>query len=451
MENLGKREQWGSRLGFILATAGSAVGLGNIWRFPYMAGEYGGAAFVLIYLVAVLLIGFPLMATEIALGRKTQRNPVGAFSSLSPGTPWKLVGSLTVITAFFILSYYSVIGGWSLSYMSKSIFVGLKPTTDYEALFVNHISNVWSPIIWHGVFMLLTIGIIASGVVKGIQKWSKILMPALFVLLIVLVLRAVTLEGASEGLAYYLKPDFSKITIETIQAAISQAFFSLSIGMGPLITYGSYLGKKENIADNVGWVAGMDTLVAFLAGFAIFPAVFAMGFKPNAGAGLAFITLPAVFAHIPLGSFFGFVFFVLLTIAALTSAISLLEAVVAWGIDQKGWNRKKASICIGFFVFLVGLPPTLGYSVLSNITFLDMDILDTYDFITNSIILPLTGLLTCVFAGYVWKVQNVTDEINQPKGAITFGALYKFLILIIIPIAVFSIMVVNLVQKFFVK
>ncbi|HHW71525.1 MAG TPA: sodium-dependent transporter [Clostridiales bacterium] len=448
MEKTEQREQWGSRLGFILAAAGSAVGLGNIWRFPYVAGENGGAAFIIIYLIAVILIGFPLMCTEVALGRKSQKNPVGAFSALSQKKYWKIVGILIVVVAAFILSYYSVIGGWSLAYMSKSVMSGFKPGIDYEELFGSHISQIGVPIIWHGLFMILTLAIIESGVIKGIQKWSKILMPSLFLLLIAMALRSLTLPGATGGIEFFLKPDFSKITFSTIQAAISQAFYSLSIGMGPLITYGSYLGKEDNIPDNVGWVAGMDTMVAIIAGLAIFPAVFAMGYAPDAGAGLAFITLPAVFSQMPGGSLFGFIFFLLLSVAALTSAMSLLEVVVAWLIDEKGWDRRKASIGLGIVIFIIGLPATLGYSVLSDVKFLGMDLLDTYDFITNNMVLPITGLFTCLFAAYVWKTEKVMEEINNPKGKLSFGSLYRILIMVIIPIAICFIMVMNLIEKF---
>lgn len=448
MEKTEQREQWGSRLGFILAAAGSAVGLGNIWRFPYVAGENGGAAFIIIYLIAVILIGFPLMCTEVALGRKSQKNPVGAFSALSQKKYWKIVGILIVVVAAFILSYYSVIGGWSLAYMSKSVMSGFKPGIDYEELFGSHISQIGVPIIWHGLFMILTLAIIESGVIKGIQKWSKILMPSLFLLLIAMALRSLTLPGATGGIEFFLKPDFSKITFSTIQAAISQAFYSLSIGMGPLITYGSYLGKEDNIPDNVGWVAGMDTMVAIIAGLAIFPAVFAMGYAPDAGAGLAFITLPAVFSQMPGGSLFGFIFFLLLSVAALTSAMSLLEVVVAWLIDEKGWDRRKASIGLGIVIFIIGLPATLGYSVLSDVKFLGMDLLDTYDFITNNMVLPITGLFTCLFAAYVWKTEKVMEEINNPKGKLSFGSLYRISIMVIIPIAICFIMVMNLIEKF---
>ncbi|QGG47547.1 sodium-dependent transporter [Heliorestis convoluta] len=445
--NNGHREQWASRIGFILAAAGSAVGLGNIWRFSYVAGEQGGAAFVFIYLIAILLIGYPLMVTEIAIGRKTQKNPIGAFKSLAPDTPWWIVGALGVLTAFVILSFYSVVAGWSLAYTFKA-FGGFVPGLDYEGIFISHITDVYMPIFWHAAFMILTLVIIASGVVKGIQRWSKVLMPLLFAILLALVVRGLTLEGAGAGVAFYLTPDFTEISGETFLTALGQAFFTLSLGMGALITYGSYLSQKENVSDSAGWVVGMDTLVALLAGFAIFPAVFAIGFDPAGGVGLAFITLPAVFAEMPLGGLFGFLFFLLLTIAALTSAISLLEVVVAWLIDEKGWDRLKASMLMGLIIFVVGLPPTLGYSVLSGVTIFGMDILDTYDFLSGNILLPLGGLLTSIFAGYIWRAKSVIDEANNPKGKIVFGQWYGYVIQYLLPLAIGAVLIWGIISTF---
>ncbi|KAB2952389.1 sodium-dependent transporter [Heliorestis acidaminivorans] len=444
----GNREQWASRFGFILAAAGSAVGLGNIWRFSYVAGDQGGAAFVLIYLIAIILIGYPLMVTEIAIGRKTQQSPIGAFKSLAPDTPWWLTGALGVLAAFVILSFYSVVAGWSLAYTFKAIG-GFVPGLDYETIFVEHITDVFAPIFWHALFMILTLLVITAGVVKGIQRWAKILMPMLFVILIALVLRGLTLEGASAGVSFYLSPDFGEITGETFLTALGQAFFTLSLGMGVLITYGSYLPKRENVSDSAGWVIGMDTMVALLAGFAIFPAVFSLGFDPAGGVGLAFITLPAVFAEMPWGGFFGFLFFLLLSIAALTSAFSLLEVVVAWLIDEKGWDRIKASLLVGFIIFLLGLPPTLGYSLLSHVNILGMDILDTYDFISGNILLPLGGLLTSIFAGYVWKSKNVIAEANNPKGKIIFGEWYGYIIQYLLPLAIGAVLIWGIVDTFF--
>ncbi|MEJ6949754.1 sodium-dependent transporter [Natronospora cellulosivora (SeqCode)] len=434
MQNNLERENWTSKLGFILAAAGSAVGLGNIWRFPYVTGVNGGALFLLLYLVAIILIGYPVMITEVTIGRKAQRNPVGAFKAIAPDTPWWLVGGLGVFTGFVILSYYSVVAGWSLEYIVKSIggFAGV----DTAELFVNHITGFPGPLIWHAIFMALCIIIISAGVVKGIQKAVKVLMPVLAVLLVLLVVRSVTLSGAAEGLRFMFSPDFSEITWSSVNAAIGQAFFTLSLGMGAMITYGSYLSKKENINDNVGFVVGIDTMIAIFAGLAIFPAVFALGMDPGAGAGLTFITLPAVFAEMPLGGVFAFSFFVLLSIAALTSAISLLEVVVAYMVDEKGWARPKAAAVIGIIIFTVGLIPLLGYSVWDNVEFLGMDLLDTFDWFANDIFLPLGGLLTAIFAGYIWGTKNVQEEANRVEGKITIGAWYGVFIRYIVPVAI---------------
>lgn len=446
-----KREHWATRAGFVLATAGSAVGLGNIWRFPYMTGEHGGAAFMLIYLFAVLLLGYPLVVNEMALGRAAQRDPVGVFKVLAPNSPWWLLGALGVFTGFIILSYYAVVAGWSLAYISKVVVATTVPGIDHARVFQDHISGVWEPILWQALFMILTVGIIAAGVVKGIQRWSMVLMPLLFVLLLILIVRSVTLPGAGEGLAYYLHPDFSKVTGRTLLAALAQAFFSLSLGMGAIMTYGSYLDDKDEIPSNAILVAGLDTGVALLAGFALFPAIFALGFEPGAGPGLAFITLPAVFAQMPLGAFFGVLFFVLLAIAALTSAISLLEVVTAWLMDEKDWSRRKAAAAMGLVIFIVGLPATLGYSVLKDFSFpgLNMDLLDTYDWISNSIFLPLGGFLMAVFTGYVWGAKHAIPEVNKGHRRFTVGQGWAFLIRYVVPVLIFFIMAVGIYDTFF--
>ncbi len=443
----GAREKWTSKAGFVLAAAGSAVGLGNIWRFSYVTGTNGGAAFVVIYLIAIILIGYPMMVTEVAIGRKSERNPVGAFKALAPNTPWYIVGGLGVFSGFVILAFYSVVAGWSVAYIFKSI-AGFAPGTDFADVFVGHITSTAAPIIWHAVFMVLTLAIIAAGVVKGIQRWVKILMPVLLVLLIVMVFRAITLPGAGEGVAFYLAPRFEDVTAGTFLAAIGQAFFTLSLGMGAMITYGSYLGKDENIADNGGWVVGLDTIIALIAGFAIFPAVFALGYDPAAGPGLVFITLPAVFAEMPAGSLFGFIFFVLLSIAALTSAISLLEVVVAWLVDEKGWSRMKAAVGMGIAIFVIGLPTSLGFGVWGDVRIIGMEILDFYDFLASELALPIGGALTAIFAGHVWKARTVVDETNNPPGAIKIGDWYGVLIKYLIPIAVFVVLIATLIDFF---
>lgn len=449
-DSKGNREHWASRAGFILAAAGSAIGLGNIWRFPYMTGENGGAAFIVIYLLAVFLLGYPLMVNETVLGRVSQRDPVGAFKALAPGSPWWLVGALGVFTGFIILSYYIVVAGWAMAYIYKVVIAVCTPGINHEAVFKSHITGVWEPIIWAAVFMILTIGIIAAGVVDGIQRWSLILMPVLFVIMVILIIRSVTLPGASEGLVYYLKPDFSEVSGRTFLAALAQAFFSLSLGMGVFITYGSYLKDHDEIPISTAWVVSLDTMVALMAGFAIFPAVFALGFQPGAGPGLVFITLPAVFAQMPLGMFFGILFFILLAIAALTSSISLLEVVTAWLIDEKGWPRKKAAALMGLIMFIVGLPAALGYNVLSGVSFpiLGTDILDTYDWFANSVFLPLGGFFAAIFTGYIWGTNKAINEANKGKTSLSIGTLWRFLIRYIVPLLIAGIMMMGMYDSF---
>ncbi len=439
-----QRENWTSKLGFILAASGSAIGLGNIWRFPYITGTNGGAVFLIIYLALIFLIGYPIIIAEMTIGRKTQKNPIGAFKSLAPDSPWWLVGSLGVLSGFVILSFYSVVAGWGMSYIFKSFTT--TPETNFTTLFTNHIGSLGEPIFWHAVFMGLTILIISAGVVKGIQKVVKILMPLLLFIILLLIVRSVSLPGAMEGLTFYLKPDFSKITLQTFTDAISQSFFTLSLGMGAMITYGSYLSRKENINDSAAYVIIFDTLFAILAGLAIFPAVFALGFSPDAGPGLTFITLPAVFAEMPSGQLFGALFFILITIAALTSSISLLEVVVSYMVDEKDWPRKKAAYIVGGIIFLTGIPTILGYSVLSEIRFLGMDILDTYDWFSNSIFLPIGGLLTSIYVAYIWKAKNALKEANISEGKIKLGNWFVVLLKYIAPAAIIIILAMNIWQ-----
>ncbi len=445
------RESWVSRLGFILAAAGSAVGLGNIWRFPYIAGEGGGAAWVIVYLIIVLIIGYPMMVTEISLGRASRKNVVGMFKELAPNTPWWLVGALTILTSVLILSYYSVVAGWSLAYIFESALSNLGRDVDYADAFMGHITSVWPPIIWHAVFMVLTVGIVAAGIVKGIQRWVTFLWPVMGVLLVILLIRAVTLPGAGEGLGWYLIPDFGDLTAGAFVAAIGQAFFTLSLAMGIIITYGSYLRREDEIPGSGGYVVLMDTGIAILAGFIIFPGVFAMGLDPGAGAGLAFITLPGVFAEIPVaGPFFGTLFFILLSVAALTSAISLLEVSVAWLIDEKNMKRSSAAITMGTIIFLLGLLPTLGYSTLDHVSFEPIagDILDFMEFLAENVFLAIGGLLTAIFAGHVWGEHKAREEINYgvKKGKFTIGNWYAPILKYVIPVIIIVILIVSTIE-----
>lgn len=446
-----QRAQWSSKLGFVLAATGSAVGLGNIWRFPYTAGTEGGGAFILIYLLAAILIGYPLLVTELSVGRATKRNPIGAFKALAPNAPWWLIGAVGVLSAFVILSYYSVVAGWALAYALESLRGLFRPEVDHAQRFAQHIGDPVVPILWHALFMALTVGVIAMGVVKGIQRVVQFLMPLLFVLLIVILIRAVTLPGSAAGIQFILAPDFTKVTALTVLHAVAQAFFSIGVGMGAMITYGSYLRKQDPVPNSARTIVGIDVGVSIIAGFAVFSAVFAFGYDPAAGPGLAFITLTGVFTEMPLGVFFGFLFFVLLAIAALTSSISLLEVVVAWLKDDHNWSRMRAACLVGAVTFVIGILPSLGYSVLQDVRLLDMDILDAFDWFASSILLPLGGFLTMLFAGYVWGAKKLSEEANHGEGRLRFGpgGLFVVLIKFVVPVAVLAVLISGLYEKFF--
>jgi len=411
------REHWGSRIGFILAAAGSAVGLGNIWRFPYITGKYGGAAFVLVYLAIIFVLGFSVMLAEMAIGRKAQLNAVGSFQKLRGGA-WPIVGWMGVLAGFMILSFYAVIGGWTIKYFIWS-FTGLMGDAaagKAGEVFGGFVTNTPQVIIYQAIFMLMTIWVVYKGIGEGIEKYCKILMPSLFVILLILIARSVTLEGAGKGLEFYLKPDFSKITGESFAAALGQAFFSLSLGMGCMITYGSYVDKQTTLPSAAIQVCIIDTSVAILAGLAIFPAVFAFGVDAGAGPGLTFVTLPSVFAKMPGGPVWSALFFLLLFIAALTSAISLLEVVAAYVID-KGWTRSKAAWVMGFLIFALGVPSAMSLAGAPKIA--GKDFLDAMDFLSSNVLLPLGGVFIALFVGWFWTAdarKEVTNEGTHPFG-----------------------------------
>ena len=404
-ENNNRRGFWSSRLGFILAASGSAVGLGNVWKFPYIVGENGGGAFVLIYLVCIFVIGTPIMLAEFTLGRKTYLNPVGAVDQLRPNSPWTGIGYMGVLGGFLILSFYGVVGGWTYAYVVKSItgsVLAFPSPKEAGAFFGSFIGNTGEVLFYHALFMGTCIAIVLRGVHGGIEKACDILMPALVVILLLLMLRALTLDGAMEGVAFYLTPDFSKISGNVVLIALGQAFFSLSLGMGAMITYGSYLSEKENLTSCTLYVVMFDTLIALMVGMVIFPAVFAMGFEPTEGPGLVFSVLPTVYASMPLGHGVAVIFFILLAIAAITSGISLLEVVVAYFIDQRGWGRKRAVLIVGLTIFALGIPSGLSFGVLADVKLLDMTFFDHIDNIASNYLLPLGGMLTAIFVGWVW-------------------------------------------------
>lgn len=437
-KNTSNRGQWASNIGFILAAAGSAVGLGNIWKFPYLAGANGGGAFVVIYLVMIVIIGFVIMLGEMAIGRNTHLSSVGAYKKLSE--KWAFVGFIGVVVGFCILAFYSVIGGWVLNYIGKYLIGGISGA-EAGNYFSGFIASTTQPIVWHLVFMVLCCVIVLKGIAGGIEKASKFMMPALFILLVIIAIRSVTLDGAIEGIKFFLKPDFSKVTIGTVMAALGQAFFSLSLGMGAIITYGSYLGNTENLEKNAVIIPAIDTAVALLAGFAVLPAVFAFGFEPGAGPSLMFITLPSVFDSMPFGQFFGILFFILILFAALTSAISLLEVVVAFVIDTFKIERKKATIIISTILFFIGIPCSLANGpVMKDVLIFGYNFFDFMSFLAENLLMPLGGLLMCIFIGYVWGVDNISDEISC-NGKYRFRSKPFFVIMIkyIAPVLIFII------------
>lgn len=415
MEKEKARGQWASNFGFIMAAAGSAIGLGNLWKFPYLAGTHGGGAFVVVYLLIVLFVGFTIMLGEMTIGRKTGLNAIGAYRMLSKKFTW--VGIAGVLSGFLILGFYSVVGGWVIKYIIQFAMGGV--SGDSAAYFGGFISNSFEPVIYALIFAVATAIIVWKGIDKGIEKACKFMMPALFVLLVVVIIRSVTLPGANAGLEYYLKPDFSKLTPEAIVAALGQVFFSLSLGMGCMITYGSYLSKDENLEKDALIVPFMDTAAALLAGFAILPAVFAFGFEPGAGPGLMFITLPSVFASMPFGAFFGVCFFVLVLFAAITSSISLLEVCVAYFVDEYKWTRTKATWLLSSIIFVLTILSSLSQGVLSNFLIFGKNFFDLLDYITSNILLPLGGLMMLIFIGYFWGIDKATEEIEQ-------GGKFKF-------------------------
>ena len=430
-----ERGTWGTRSGFILAAAGSAVGLGNIWGFPTRVGQGGGAAFVVVYLLCIILICFPIMVSELAIGRRTQQSPVGSFSRLKPGTSWWFVGALGVLTGAGILSFYCVIAGWTVAYMWFTVTGSV--TGNQEAIgafFAQFIANAPLNIALAFLVLAVTAGVLLGGVRSGIERVTKALMPALIALLVLLAGRALTLPGAAEGLTYYLRPTLSSfLDVSVYQAALGQAFFSLSLGMGAMITYGSYLSKGAGIAGAAVWVVALDTAVALLAGFIIFPSGFSIpGFDPSAsGPGLIFTVLPRLFGSLPGGDLFGGAFFLLLTMAALTSTISLLEVPVAHFVDARGWSRRRAVLIVTLTVFVMAIPSALGNGAvpfLSNLPGLGLDFLTLMGTVWNDFALPIGGLLTALFVGWVWRVDQALEELLLNHAWFPARSLWGFLV-----------------------
>ncbi len=438
---MASRGKWTSSIGFILAAAGSAIGIGNIWRFPYMTGKYGGAVFLLVYLAAVILLGMPVLIAEIAMGRATGKNPVGAFGELRPKTPWKLVGYLGVLAGVMILSYYSLISGWTLGYFFKTLAGGLKgaTTSATPVIFEVFVGNFWLQAFLLAAFIFITGYIVSKGIAGGIEKACKILMPVLVVIMLVLLARALTLPGAGKGLEFYLKPDFSKLSPRMIIDAMGQAFFSLSLGMGAMITYGSYMKKDESIPAGAAWVAVLDTVTAVMAGFIIFPALAAYGMSPAGGHPLVFHILPVIFDQMPLGSIFGMLFFLLLGVAALASTISLLEVVVAYCIDELKWSRGMSVLAAGTLSLLIGIPSILsfgGVKFFQKLPLINISFFEMMDFVWGTLALSVGALFISIFVGYVWKSTAALKEIGQGTKKFRFARLWTISVKYLCPLLI---------------
>ncbi|GAA06673.1 sodium-dependent transporter [Photobacterium leiognathi] len=429
------RGNWSSKIGFVMAAAGSAVGLGNIWKFPYTAGENGGGAFVAIYLLFVIFIGFSVMLTEFAVGRKTGLSAVGAFKTTD--RRWTFVGIMGVLSGLLIMGFYPVVGGWAIAYIYK-ISTGLlsQPTAIGDS-FSGFIADPMQPLFWMGLYLLLNIFVVIRGVSGGIEKAGKILMPLLFIILIIVSVKGLTLPGAMAGLEFLFKPDFSKIDSSVVLAALGQAFFSLSLGMGCMLTYGSYLRKKENLVQTTAMVTAMDTGVALLAGIAMFPAMFAFSMEPSAGPGLVFVVVPQLFAEMGgIGFILALLFFIGLSVAALTSSVSLLEVVVAYLIDEKGFSRVTAVISASIVMALLCILASLSIGGLGPKLF-DTGAFDIFDLLTDKIFLAVGGMLVCLFAGWRLDRSELKKEItNDGKVSFPLFNLWYALIKYIIPVAI---------------
>lgn len=433
------RATFGSKIGVLLATVGCAVGLGSVWRFPYMVGSNGGGAFLLVFIVCTILLGLPIMMTEFFIGRRSRSNVAGAFKRLAPGTKWTVIGYNGVWAAFLILGFYSVVSGWTLEYIWQALNGSLsgKTATEFAQSFKDFSSDPIRPIVWTLLFVALTHGVIVFGVQKGIERASKVMMPALFLILLVLCVRSVTLEGAKEGLIYLFKPDFSKITSSVILSAMGQTFFGLSIGMGCLITYSSYFSDDTNLQSTAIEVTVINTFVALLAGVMIFPAVFSFHIEPTAGAELVFITLPNVFNQLPLGGVWSLIFFILLALAALTSTISLHEVVTAYVHEEYKMSRKNAAYITSVGVSFIAIFCSLSLGVLKEYTIGGLNIFDALDYLTAKIMLPLGGMLICIFAGTRVDKKIIKEELtNKGTAAFYFFYTYVFVMKYICPIAI---------------
>ncbi len=448
-----KRERFGSRFAVIAAMAGSAVGLGNIWRFPYVLGQYGGAAFILVYIAASLLVALPIFFAESVIGRRSGRDTYGAMQLLAPGTAWKWAGLLTILSPLLILSYYSVVGGWSVEFLFKSLsfsFTEKAAAEEVSGYFGKFISSTWQPILSHTLFMALVAGVVLGGVKNGIERFSKVAMPLLFVLILFIVGYSLTLPGSRAGVEYLVKPDFSKLTADAYAAALGQAFFSLSLGVGTVLTYASYVKKEENLVVSGVGTAVSDLLFAMIAAFAVMPAVFAAGIEPGSGPGLVFQTLPYIFntmsQAMPITSaLVSIAFFLTILAAALTSAISMLEVGVAYLVDEKGMERRKATLLLALGTWLLGVLCSLSFGPLAGVKLLGLRFFDFLDSLCSVWLLPLGGLLFTLFVGWRMSKADVRDELTNGGtcNVRLFGLVY-FLMRYLAPVGILVVFLSNL-------
>lgn len=443
------RENFGSRFGALVAMAGSAVGLGNLWRFPYLVGENGGAAFIIVYILLSFLICLPIFVSEFVIGRRSQKNAYAAFRDLSGGSEWRWVGLFTVIVPLIVLSYYSVIGGWSVEYLLKSLSFSFSDASriTMNTMFTDFVSSTWAPLATHTVFLLFTTLIVIVGIKDGIEKFSKVMMPLLFMIVVAIAIYSLTLPGASAGVDYLFRPDFSKIDAKACASALGQAFFSLSLGFGPIMTYASYVSKKENILTQSAATAISDLMFALIAGVAIMPAVFAFGIDPQAGPGLVFETLPYIFGQMPAGGLIAILFFAALLVAALTSSISMLEVAVAYLVEEKRFSRVWACITLFVICWIVGALCSLSFGPLSDLRINGGNLFDFFDSLSSNVLMTLGSLFTVLFVGWRLKRTDIYDEFTNGGTLSTnvriFGVLW-FLIRYICPLAIISIFLVGI-------
>lgn len=452
-----EREKFSSRLGFILISAGCAIGLGNVWRFPYITGLYGGAAFVLVYLLFLVIFGLPIMAMEFSVGRASQKSAALSFNELEPkGTKWHIFSYFAIAGNYLLMMFYTTVCGWMIAYffkMLKGDFVGATPEAVGE-MFGTFTSQPWSMLLWMFVAVAIGFGICSLGLQKGVEKITKVMMSSLFIVMLILVIRAVTLPGASEGLSFYLKPDFGKMMehgfFEVVSAAMGQAFFTLSIGIGSMAIFGSYISKERSLMGESLSILSLDTSVAILSGLIIFPACFSFGVNPESGPNLVFITLPNIFNNMAGGRLWGILFFIFMSFAALSTVVAVFENILSFAMDLFGWTRKKAVTVNAVLLTVLSIPCALGFNVLSDINWLGMNIMDIEDFIVSNNLLPLGSLVYLFFCTtrYGWGWNNFITEVNTGKG-LKFPKWVRVYVTYILPLIVLFVFAQGYISKFF--